>query len=233
VLLDPERAAQLAHRAEVMEFGEPGGQMDHYSTALGSIIYLDFYPQLHFERIDTKLSHFVLGDSLEPKDTKSILSRVKDQMIAVVQNLGAVFSGFSLRDTRLEDINKFDSFLNSDQRQLLRGTLENYTITQKARQVLTQKTLDHLKFGELLNEHQRILRESLKISTPKIDRMIEAALDAGAYGAKINGSGGGGCMFAYAPDNPQAVREAVEKAGGKGYLIEADEGVRWEEVRNP
>ncbi len=33
--------------------------------------------------------------------------------------------------------------------------------------------------------------------------MIAAALDAGALGAKINGSGGGGCMFAYAPPIPK------------------------------
>ena len=37
------------------------------------------------------------------------------------------------------------------------------------------------------------------------EAMIAAALDAGAFGAKINGSGGGGCMFAYAPDRPEIV----------------------------
>ncbi len=35
-------------------------------------------------------------------------------------------------------------------------------------------------------------------------------LDAGAYGAKINGSGGGGCMFAYAPASPEKVKAAIE-----------------------
>ena len=54
--------------------------------------------------------------------------------------------------------------------------------------------------------------------------MIEASLKAGAFGAKINGSGGGGCMFAYAPNNPEAVIEAIEKEGGKAYLIYPDKG---------
>ena len=64
----------------------------------------------------------------------------------------------------------------------------------------------------------------LKVSTPKIESMLDAALDAGALGGKINGSGGGGCMFAYAPNNSEAIAEAIEKAGGKSYIVRADEG---------
>jgi galactokinase len=73
-----------------------------------------------------------------------------------------------------------------------------------------------------------VLRDNLKISTPKIDRMIEAALRAGAYGGKINGSGGGGCMFVYAPENPEAIAEAIAGAGGKAFIVEVDGGTRVE-----
>jgi galactokinase len=58
--------------------------------------------------------------------------------------------------------------------------------------------------------------------------MIQTSLDAGALGAKINGSGGGGCMFAYAPQEPEKVVEAIEKAGGKAYIIRVDEGTKTE-----
>jgi galactokinase len=58
--------------------------------------------------------------------------------------------------------------------------------------------------------------------------MIQASLDAGALGAKINGSGGGGCMFAYAPQEPEKVVEAIEKEGGKAYIIRVDEGTKTE-----
>lgn len=84
------------------------------------------------------------------------------------------------------------------------------------------------KLGDLLNRHQVNLREHKKISTTKIDRMIQASLDAGALGAKINGSGGGGCMFAYAPKHPEKVVEAIEKEGGKAYIIRVDEGTKVE-----
>lgn len=57
-----------------------------------------------------------------------------------------------------------------------------------------------------------------------IDRVLETALNAGALGGKINGSGGGDCMFAYAPGHAGAGAEAIERQGGAAYIIRADEG---------
>ncbi|NJD22475.1 MAG: GHMP kinase, partial [Melioribacter sp.] len=82
--------------------------------------------------------------------------------------------------------------------------------------------------GELLNQHQNILRDVLRISTKKIDKMIDAALNAGAYGAKINGSGGGGCMFAYAPEKPEKILEAVKMISNDSFTVYSDEGTREE-----
>ena len=33
-------------------------------------------------------------------------------------------------------------------------------------------------------------------------------------------------MFVYAPEDPERVAEAIELAGGKAYIVTADEGVR-------
>ena len=60
--------------------------------------------------------------------------------------------------------------------------------------------------------------------------VIEAGLKAGAYGGKINGSGGGGCMFVYAPEHPETIAEAIEREGGKAYIISKDRGVCYEGV---
>jgi len=54
--------------------------------------------------------------------------------------------------------------------------------------------------------------------------MIEAAMNAGALGAKINGSGGGGCMLAYAPENTNEVVEAIKKVGGEAFIVSSDKG---------
>ena len=54
--------------------------------------------------------------------------------------------------------------------------------------------------------------------------MLDAALNEGALGGKITGSGGGGCMFAYAPNNPEIIARAIAKAGGKSFIIRSDIG---------
>jgi galactokinase len=54
--------------------------------------------------------------------------------------------------------------------------------------------------------------------------MLDAALQSGALGGKINGSGGGGCMFVYAPEKTEQAAEAIRKAGGKAMIIRCDKG---------
>ncbi len=224
VSLSPELIAQYAYEAEVLEFSEPGGMMDQYSTSIGGIIFLESYPNIHVRKLDAKLGALVLGDSGEPKDTKSILARVKNQIQKVVSQLQKSHPDFSLQSISESDLNKYAAHLTDEQVELLNGTVRNRDITFRALKALDKSTLDHEMIGNLMNDHQKVLREILKISTPKIDRMIKAALDAGAFGGKINGSGGGGCMFAYAPENSQVVKEAIEKEGGTAYILTVDEG---------
>src|SRR3989338_11454181 len=83
--------------------------------------------------------------------------------------------------------------------------------------------------GELMNFNQGYL-SSLGVSSAKLDSMINAARDAGAYGAKLSGAGVGDCMIAFAPPNKvSAVKKAIEKAGGKAINIKSNvEGVRIE-----
>ncbi|MHB9004552.1 MAG: mevalonate kinase family protein [Coriobacteriia bacterium] len=222
--LSAEEIAYFAYEAEVLEFAEPGGMMDQYSTAVGGIIFLESYPKINVERIDSNLGAFVLGDSQEPKDTKFILARVKNQIQNVSKELQKKYPDFSLQNIDVNEIGRFTKDLNKEQIELLEGTIKNRDITRKAKKLLLKSPIDHKEIGLMLTEHQAILRDVLKISTPKIDRMIDSALKAGAYGAKINGSGGGGCMFAYAPQHTNEVNDAIEKEGGKGYIIQVDKG---------
>jgi len=230
LVLPSEEIALLAYKAEVLEFSEPGGMMDHYSTAIGRIIGLKSFTEISVERINAKLGAFVLGNSGEPKDTKQILARVKNGVIEIKDYLRKIDRKFSLQTILHEDIKKYRSSLNSDQYELLCGTIINRDITVEAEEVLKTEPLDHRKIGELLNRHQAVLRDILKISTPKIDRMIELALEAGAYGAKINGSGGGGCMFAYAPENSEKVLAAINTIGKEAYIIYSDNGTQGDNI---
>jgi galactokinase len=231
--LDAEAIARYAHAAEVLEFGEPGGMMDHFATAVGGTFFLEFEPTIRIQRLPAKLGAFVLGDSREPKDTKGILSRVKDQVVAIAGRLATHEKPLSLQKTAFEDLDRYRHDLNEEEMILLRGTIRNRDVTLRGRELLLQDDLVHQQLGDLLNEHEAVLRDALRISTRKIDRMLDAAMSAGALGGKINGSGGGGCMFAYAPEHPEAVAEAIERAGGTAWIVHEDEGTRTEpeEVR--
>jgi len=228
--LPAEDLARYAYEAEVLEFSEPGGMMDQYSTSFGGIITIDFLPDTLVTRIDSKLKTFVLGNSGEPKNTKFILSHVKDRILAVDDILKKLDSNFSLQSISANELPNYKKHLSKVQYVLLEGTIENRDITRIARTELNKQNPDHKLIGKLLNEHQVVLRNVLGISTPKIDGMIEASINAGAYGAKINGSGGGGCMFAYAPDHPEKVKTAIEDVGGEAFIIFSDSGSREEIV---
>ena len=83
--------------------------------------------------------------------------------------------------------------------------------------------------GELMDINQGYL-ESLGVSTKKLSAMIYAARDAGAYGAKLSGAGGGDCMIALAPEaKRKVVEKAITKAEGEVIKVRTNaQGVRVE-----
>jgi len=220
---DQKKIGELAYKTEVEEFNEPGGMMDQYTTAMGSLIYIQSEPGITIESLNPILGTFVLGDSCEPKDTMGILSRCRDARLEIIQKL-KMKNPTSTIHTLGEGADISD--LNASEIELYKGTLGNRDLLKRALSELEKEESNHESIGQLLSDHHQVLRDVLKVSTPKIETMMDAASNAGALGGKINGSGGGGCMFAYAPNNPEHVAEAIEKAGGKTYIIQQDEGTR-------
>ena len=67
--------------------------------------------------------------------------------------------------------------------------------------------------GALMDENHRLLVE-LGVSSPVLDRLVEAARTAGATGAKLSGAGQGGNMLALVePQVIDGVADALKKAG--------------------
>jgi mevalonate kinase len=95
------------------------------------------------------------------------------------------------------------------------------------------KEEDWEKVGDLFNQSQECARD-LGVSNNRLENLISAALDAGAYGATSSGAAGGDCILAIAPkDNQQKVIKALEKINGK--IIEVDinaQGVKIEDTKN-
>ena len=220
---DQQKIGELAYNAEVREFNEPGGMMDQYSVAMGYLIYLESTPKIYMRKLNLNLGTFVLGDSCEQKDTMGILQRCRNLRLDIMRKIKKLNPTFDLNSYN----NNVDlSDLDDQEKMLFDGTINNQNILKNALPELEKSKPNHILIGQLLSDHHQVLRDVLSVSTPKIESMLNAALNAGALGGKINGSGGGGCMFAYTPESPEKVAEAIESVGGKAYIIQSDEGTK-------
>lgn len=221
-----EDLARLAHQAEVVEFGEPGGMMDHFAAALGGFIYVDCRPPFKAEHLPVKLDGFVLGDSLQKKETLGILGSSHGDVRRGIEFLEKAYPGFDLHATPKEDVWDLLDRTQTDVARKVRANLINRDITVEAMKLLRSGSINPPELGSLLYKHHEQLRDGIGVSTARVDAMLEAAMDAGALGGKINGSGGGGCMFVYAPGCEDEAAEALERAGGKAYKLTIDTGAR-------
>ncbi len=219
----PETIAEFAHEAEVLEFNEPGGKMDHYTCAMGGVLFIDF-TRGKVEKLLPTLSGFVLGNSLKPKDTRGILRRVKEGQTRALEELAKKYPEFDPGSTPFAEVEDAIKKLPNELRPYAEAAVKNREITMKARELLSLANFKHEELGRLLWEHHLILRNLLGVSTPEIEKMLNEAMKAGALGGKINGSGGGGTMFVYAPGREEWVKEAIERIGKPAYIVNITHG---------
>ena len=73
------------------------------------------------------------------------------------------------------------------------------------------RSRDLEKLGRLMNRNQELLR-MVGVSSPEIEEAIALCLEGGAYGAKLTGAGGGGCVIAMAdPDKLDKIIPVVSR----------------------
>lgn len=231
-LNDLNQIAELSYLAEVEEFEEKGGRMDHYVSALGGIVYIDFYRGAKPFKLPVSMKEFVLGDSLQPKPTIKTLKRIRKGQEQGFMELLKLIKFKDNFHVKYEETKPYLNNICSDIRPYLKAALMNHEITDKARDEFLEKSPEIEKICDLMNKHHKILRDDLKISTPKIEKMIEKSLNAGALCAKINGSGEGGCMFAFCPGKQEQVAEAIKSAGARAHLINIGKGVEVKVLKN-
>ena len=74
------------------------------------------------------------------------------------------------------------------------------------------------ELGQLMNINHGYLN-SLQLSTPDIENLVNIARENGALGAKMTGGGGGGSVIALCPQNEQQVVESITQEGYHALLI--------------
>jgi mevalonate kinase len=201
------RYASLAYAGENKVLGINCGQMDQFASAYGGFLFIDCRSEpAGVERLSPQAEiPLVVGDTKQSKDTPRILAWLGER--------------FRRREPE---------FMEG-----VKGIVE---IVMEARRELGRPKPDLYRIGELMNLNQHYLAKYLRvsgecpISPSRLDMLIEAALDAGALGAKLSGSGGGGCMVALClPEDVDRVSKAIRTRGGEAYVTRvADKGLRLE-----
>ncbi len=98
---------------------------------------------------------------------------------------------------------------------------ESAVLVEAGRQAL--QASDFATLGSLFDQAQELLAP-LGASTPRLETLIAAAREGGAWGAKLSGAGGGDCLIALVPAaRRQAVEAAIVAAGGEVVAVRPGE----------
>jgi len=127
----------------------------------------------------------------------------------IESNTGGIVA--SVDELRSREPDSFESFLDSVEELVLDGAR-------------AMEAGDWQLLGSMMDRNHELL-SSIGVSSPELDKLVDAARDAGALGAKLCGAGRGGIMISLADSR---TREAVETAllGLDAKIIKAsmDEG---------
>lgn len=223
-----EFISQIAYEAEVVFYGFPGGKMDQYSIGLGNIIYLETGGALAYKVFEKPLPGLIVAESGIPKETNGVLGDLRKKALLAIHEVKQKNPTFDVSQITKKELPAYLNYVSDDLKTFLAAAVLNHVVTQEALMEFNKPQLDVARIGSLMNEHHAVLRDYLNITLPRIDKMVDAALEAGALGVKIVGSGRGGSIVALAGEGEQPkIIEAIMKAGARdAYAVDVDPGVR-------
>ncbi len=218
--LDPVALAQVGRRAENEAVGAPTGIMDQMASMLGradAATFLDCR-SLEVEVVDLGFADAGLELLVMDTNTSHAHSTGGYRERRDSCELGAEIMGVpALRDVSVADLERAESLMDDVTFRRVR-----HIVTENQRVLDTVRTLRESgprAIGELLDASHTSMRDDFEISTPELDRAVEAARGAGAIGARMTGGGFGGAAIALIEhDRVDAVTAAVVSAFAKaGY----------------
>ncbi len=167
---DPWKISQLAFHVEDAILCTGAGQMDFYPCTFGGMMYVD------------------------SSSTPPLIERLgfpHDLAVVVVDTRTTRKTGDVIARKRERWKAGEPSFLR-----YLEATQQ---AVEAMRALLQAESRDWQAIGQLLTQCHGYLRDHLLVSTELLDRSVDACLAGGGFGAKLTGTGMGGCAVALAP----------------------------------
>ena len=103
----------------------------------------------------------------------------------------------------------------------MQGTLDLREVSENGPRAMRAYPALPENWAVLLNDHHQLLRDVLGVSTERIELLLSTARSLGAWGGKINGSGGGGTCFVVGPSGVrQNILDAAASIGASAIPIQ-------------
>lgn len=190
--IDNQEAAEAASRLEIELVKEPIGKQDQYAAAFGGFNIFQFNPDHSVE---------VTPLSLDYKKKLDLEDHILMFFTGITRQTASVLT---------------------EQKANIPHKIE--TLKEMADAVYRFRDLlmlgDFAELGNLLHD-QWLKKKSLasSVSNPVLDDLYQAGLQGGAWGGKVLGAGGGGCLlFLVDPNKKENVREMIKKSAEKNHL---------------
>ncbi|MCR2763095.1 galactokinase [Microbacterium sp. zg.B48] len=198
--LDRVALAAAARTAENDAVGAPTGIMDQMASLLGqpgAAVLLDCR-SLEGTVVDLRLAE--AGLALVVLDTGVTHAHATGgyrERRAACERGAQVLRVRALRDLTVADLPRAARQLDAETYRRVRHVVtENQRVLDTVRSL---RTGGAGSIGELLLESHASMRDDFEISVPEVDTAVEAAMTAGAVGARMTGGGFGGAVIALVP----------------------------------
>lgn len=214
-VLAPAEIARLAQRAENEFVGVPCGIMDQSASMLateGHALFLDTRTlateQVPFDPEAAGLSLLVVDTRAPHRHVDGAYADRRRSCEEAARTLGVS----ALRDIPLEDLDSVLATLSDE----VRRRRVRHVVTENARvmeSVARLRAGDIGRIGPLLTASHASLRDDYEVTVPEVDIAVEAALAAGALGARITGGGFGGCVIVLTEvENTERCTSSIRRA---------------------
>lgn len=187
--------AQYAYSIEREDLKMAGGKQDQYAATFGGVNYMEFYSE-----------NKVIVNPL--RIDKTHLFELENNLILYFTQTTHVSSDIIKEQQKNVTNNEAESVASMHRIKAQAQEMKEALLTGKINRI-----------GEIFDEgHIHKKNMAKNISNDYLDRVYEAAKQAGATGGRISGAGGGGFMLFYCPDNQKfRVMKALEQFQGQVY----------------
>jgi galactokinase len=236
--IDPQDLALAAQKAEHDYVGTRIGIMDQLTAATAEkdhAVLIDCR-SLEDRMIPMKLEHasvVVCNTNVKHKLASSEYNQRRAECEWGVEILQRTLPTVrSLRDVSITDFEKYRSRLPDPINRRCRHVITENDRTLRAAEALER--IDLAKFGDLMRESHRSLRDDYEVSSPELDTMVGIATKHSAcIGARMTGGGFGGCTVNLVRrEGLEDFRQSIEReyfdataVNPDIYIVEADRGM--------